>query len=84
MPREERIQRWRRVMDKLEACTIHHWSADFVRQLDSSRVTVPADHFHYVGLGWIREAQMPSYRTEPELHTALTRALDRNWVLPIV
>ncbi|MER9305796.1 trehalose-6-phosphate synthase [Mesorhizobium sp. M0496] len=84
MPREERIQRWRRMMDKLEAYTIHHWSADFVRQLDSSRVTVPADHFHYVGLGWISEAQMPSYRTEPELHTALTRALDKNWVLPIV
>ncbi|MBB6414001.1 alpha,alpha-trehalose-phosphate synthase (UDP-forming) [Mesorhizobium sangaii] len=45
MPREERIQRWRSMINKLEAYTIHDWSAHFVRELDKSRVgargTVP-------------------------------------------
>ncbi|MCV3243433.1 trehalose 6-phosphate synthase [Mesorhizobium robiniae] len=82
MPREERIQRWRMMMDRLEAYTIHHWSADFVQELDKSRVTVPADHFRHLGLGWINEAQMPSYETTAELEAALKHAMDRRWVLP--
>ncbi|RWC12756.1 MAG: trehalose-6-phosphate synthase [Mesorhizobium sp.] len=82
MPREERIQRWRPMMDKIEAYTIHDWSADFVRELDKSRVTVPADHFRHLGFGWINETQMPSYRTAAELDAALKRAMDRHWILP--
>jgi len=42
MPREERIRRWRSMMDKLEAHTIHHWSADYLRELDKSRVAAAA------------------------------------------
>ncbi|RWO99820.1 trehalose-6-phosphate synthase [Mesorhizobium sp.] len=82
MPREERVQRWRPMMDKIEAYTIHDWSADFVRELDKSRVTVPTDHFRHLGFGWINEAQMPSYLTADELDAALKRAMDRHWVLP--
>ncbi|WEX91745.1 trehalose-6-phosphate synthase (plasmid) [Sinorhizobium garamanticum] len=81
MQRDERIERWRLMMDKIESYTIHDWSADFVRELDKSRVTVPADQFRHLGFGWINEAQMPSYRTA-ELDAALKRAMDRRWVLP--
>ncbi|MCP3415697.1 trehalose-6-phosphate synthase [Bradyrhizobium brasilense] len=62
MPLEERVTRWRSMMDKLESYTIHDWSADYVRELDKSRVTVPADQFHHLGLGWTNEAQMPLYQ----------------------
>ncbi|QND69507.1 trehalose-6-phosphate synthase (plasmid) [Mesorhizobium loti] len=82
MPCEERVQRWRGMMDKLEAYTIRDWSADFVRELDKGRVTVPADHFRNLGFGWINEAQLPLYRTGSELDAALKRAMDRHWVLP--
>lgn len=70
MPLEERIKRWRSMMDKLEAYSIHDWSADYVRELDKSRVSVPADHFHYLGLGWTNEAQMPLYPNYAEAVTA--------------
>jgi len=43
MPLEERVKRWRSMMDKIESYTIHDRSADYVRELDKSRVTVPAD-----------------------------------------
>ncbi|MDA9534850.1 hypothetical protein ACM41_00745 [Bradyrhizobium sp. CCBAU 21362] len=66
MPLEERVKRWRSMMDKLESYTIHHWSADYVRELDKSRVTVPADQYHHLGLGWTNEAQMPLYRNYAE------------------
>ncbi|MGY4403877.1 alpha,alpha-trehalose-phosphate synthase (UDP-forming) [Bradyrhizobium sp. USDA 3315] len=62
MALKERVKRWRSMMDKLESYTIHDWSADYVRELDKSRVTVPADQFHYLGLGWTNEAQMPLYQ----------------------
>ncbi|UVC15255.1 alpha,alpha-trehalose-phosphate synthase (UDP-forming) [Mesorhizobium onobrychidis] len=52
MPREERVQRWRAMMDKLEAYTIHDWSAHFVQELDKSRVTVRATCSD-LGSGWI-------------------------------
>ncbi|MET4323265.1 trehalose-6-phosphate synthase [Bradyrhizobium sp. RT5a] len=42
MPGEERIGRWRSMMDKLEAYTIYHWSADYLRELDKSQVTAAA------------------------------------------
>ncbi|MCK1593413.1 trehalose-6-phosphate synthase [Bradyrhizobium sp. 164] len=42
MPREERIRRWRSMMDKLEAYTIHHWSADYLRELDKSQLRAAA------------------------------------------
>ncbi|KUM23167.1 alpha,alpha-trehalose-phosphate synthase [Mesorhizobium loti] len=82
MPCEERIQRWRPMKDKLEAYTVHDWAADFVRELDKSRITAPADHFRHLGLGWINEAQMPSVRTAAELDASLKRAMDRHWVRP--
>ncbi|WP_342723582.1 trehalose-6-phosphate synthase [Bradyrhizobium sp. B097] len=70
MPLEERVKRWRSMMDKLESYTIHDWSADYVRELDKSRITVPADQFHYLGLGWTNEAQMPMYQNYAEAVTA--------------
>ncbi|MGY3346983.1 MULTISPECIES: alpha,alpha-trehalose-phosphate synthase (UDP-forming) [unclassified Bradyrhizobium] len=63
MPLEERVRRWRSMMDKIESYTIHDWSADYLRELDKSRITVPADQFHHLGLGWTNEAQMPLYQT---------------------
>ncbi|MCM5689078.1 trehalose-6-phosphate synthase [Sinorhizobium meliloti] len=42
MPRKERVQRWRAMMDKLEEYTIHDWSAHFIQELHKSRVTVRA------------------------------------------
>ncbi|MCC8971187.1 alpha,alpha-trehalose-phosphate synthase (UDP-forming) [Bradyrhizobium brasilense] len=66
MPLEERVTRWRSMMDKIESFTIHDWSADNVRELDKSRVTVPADQFHRLGLGWTNEAQMPLFRRHAE------------------
>ncbi|MBB4380259.1 trehalose-6-phosphate synthase [Bradyrhizobium sp. SBR1B] len=62
MPLEDRVKRWRSMMDKIESYTIHDWSADYLRELDRSRITVPADQFHHLGLGWINEAQMPLYQ----------------------
>ncbi|SFQ04007.1 trehalose 6-phosphate synthase [Bradyrhizobium sp. Ghvi] len=62
MPLEERIERWRSMMDKIESYTIHDWSADYVRELDKSRVTVPADQCLILGRGWTNVAQMPLYR----------------------
>ncbi|UGY25043.1 MULTISPECIES: alpha,alpha-trehalose-phosphate synthase (UDP-forming) [Bradyrhizobium] len=70
MPLEERVKRWRSMMDKLESYTIHDWSADYVRELDKGRVTVPADQFQYLGLGWTNEAQMPLYQNYAEALTA--------------
>jgi len=70
MPLEERVTRWRSMMDKIESYTIHDWSADFVRELDKSRVTVPANHFHHLGLGWTNEAQMPLYQDHAKALTA--------------
>lgn len=58
MPLEERVKRWRSMMDKIESYTIHDWSADYLRELDKSRVTVPADHILLPGFGWSNEAQM--------------------------
>ncbi|ODM72152.1 trehalose-6-phosphate synthase [Bradyrhizobium elkanii] len=69
MPLEERVTRWRSMMDKIESYTIHDWAADYVSELDKSRVTVPADQFHHLGLGWTNEAQMPLYQNYA---TALT------------
>ncbi|MBB4372919.1 trehalose 6-phosphate synthase [Bradyrhizobium sp. cir1] len=62
MPLEERVRRWRSMMDKIESYTIHDWSADYLRELDKRRTTVPADQFHHLGLGWTNEAQIPLYR----------------------
>ncbi|MGY2843697.1 trehalose 6-phosphate synthase [Bradyrhizobium sp. USDA 4509] len=70
MPLEERVTRWRSMMDKLESYTIHDWAADYVRELDKSRVTVPADQFHHLGLGWTNEAQMPLYQNYAKALTA--------------
>ncbi|MGY2986214.1 alpha,alpha-trehalose-phosphate synthase (UDP-forming) [Bradyrhizobium sp. USDA 4508] len=70
MPLEERVTRWRSMMDKIESYTIHDWAADYVSELDKSRVTVPADQFHHLGLGWTNEAQMPLYRNYAEALTA--------------
>ncbi|VIO69808.1 alpha,alpha-trehalose-phosphate synthase (UDP-forming) [Bradyrhizobium ivorense] len=69
MPPEERVTRWRPMMDKIESYTIHDWAADYISELDKSRVTVPADQFHHLGLGWTNEAQMPLYQNYT---TALT------------
>ncbi|MGY4230381.1 trehalose 6-phosphate synthase [Bradyrhizobium sp. USDA 4503] len=69
MPLEERVTRWRSMIDKIESYTIHDWAADYVSELDKSRVTVPADQFHHLGLGWTNEAQMPLYQNYA---TALT------------
>ncbi|MBB4423775.1 trehalose 6-phosphate synthase [Bradyrhizobium sp. CIR48] len=66
MPLEERVKRWRSMMDKLESYTIHDWSADYVRELDKSRVTVPADQCLHLGRGWTNEALMPLYRNHAE------------------
>lgn len=82
MPREERIERWRPMMDKLEAYTIHDWSKDFLRELGHSRVAVPADQFRYLGFGWLNEAQMPTYETPEELNGAVKHVQDTRWVLP--
>ncbi|MCP3460917.1 trehalose-6-phosphate synthase [Bradyrhizobium sp. CCGUVB23] len=70
MPRDERIKRWRSMMDKLEAYTIHDWAADYLAKLDDSRVTLPADHFPYLGLGWTNESQMPLYPNYSEAAVA--------------
>ncbi|MGY4408034.1 alpha,alpha-trehalose-phosphate synthase (UDP-forming) [Bradyrhizobium sp. USDA 3315] len=70
MPLDERIERWQSMMHKLKSYTIHKWSADYVQELDKSRVTVPADQFHYLGLGWTNEAQMPLYWNYAEALTA--------------
>ncbi|WP_245508689.1 alpha,alpha-trehalose-phosphate synthase (UDP-forming) [Bradyrhizobium zhanjiangense] len=66
MPLEERVKRWRSMMDKLESYTIHDWSADYVRELDKSRVTVPADQCLILGRGWTNEALTPLYRNHAE------------------
>ncbi|MGY3131143.1 trehalose 6-phosphate synthase [Bradyrhizobium sp. USDA 4501] len=73
MPLEERVTRWRSMMDKIESYTIHDWSADYVRELDKSRVTVPADQFHRLGLGWTNEAQMPLYQNYATALTAFNQ-----------
>ncbi|WFU31269.1 trehalose-6-phosphate synthase [Bradyrhizobium brasilense] len=70
MPREERVTRWRSMMDKIESYTIYDWSTDYLRELDKSRVTVSADQFHHLGLGWTNEAQMPLYQNYAEALTA--------------
>ncbi|WLA69238.1 hypothetical protein QNN01_07800 [Bradyrhizobium diazoefficiens] len=70
MPLEERVRRWRSMMDKIESYTIHDWSADYLRELDKSRITVPADQFHHLGLGWTNEAQMPLYQNYAAALTA--------------
>ncbi|SFK16952.1 hypothetical protein [Bradyrhizobium sp. Gha] len=62
MPLEERVRRWRSMMDKIESYTIHDCSADYLRELDKSRISVPVDQFHHLGLGWTNEAQMPLYQ----------------------
>ncbi|MEZ2143481.1 trehalose-6-phosphate synthase [Bradyrhizobium sp. DN5] len=66
MPLEERVKRWRSMMDKIESYTIHDWSADYVRELDKSRVTVPADQCLILGRGWTNVASMPLYRNHAE------------------
>ncbi|UQR61401.1 trehalose-6-phosphate synthase [Bradyrhizobium sp. C-145] len=66
MPLEERVKRWRSMMDKIQSYTIHDWSADYVRELDRSRVTVPADQCLHLGRGWTNEAHMPLYRNHAE------------------
>ncbi|MBP1290314.1 MULTISPECIES: alpha,alpha-trehalose-phosphate synthase (UDP-forming) [Bradyrhizobium] len=73
MPRPERIKRWRSMMNKVEGYTIHDWSRDFLRKLDNSRVTLPADHFLYLGFGWTNEAQMPLYPNYAEAAAAYAR-----------
>ncbi|WP_342734103.1 trehalose-6-phosphate synthase [Bradyrhizobium sp. B117] len=70
MPLEERVKRWRSMMDKIESYTIHDWSADYLRELDKSRINVPADQFHHLGLGWTNEAQMPLYQNYAAALTA--------------
>ncbi|MHC2575284.1 trehalose 6-phosphate synthase [Bradyrhizobium diazoefficiens] len=70
MPLEERVRRWRSMMDKIESYTIHDWSADYLREQDKSRITVPADQFHHLGLGWTNEAQMPLYQNYAAALTA--------------
>ncbi|WP_244521641.1 hypothetical protein [Bradyrhizobium sp. DOA9] len=62
VPLEERVNRWRSMMHKIDSYTIHDWSADYLRELDKSRITVPADQFHHLGLGWTNEARMPLYQ----------------------
>ncbi|SCB55782.1 trehalose 6-phosphate synthase [Bradyrhizobium shewense] len=66
MPLEERVKRWRSMMDKIESYTIHDWSADYVRELDKNHVTVPADQCLNIGRGWTNVAQMPLYRNHAE------------------
>ncbi|MBP0111027.1 alpha,alpha-trehalose-phosphate synthase (UDP-forming) [Bradyrhizobium vignae] len=66
MPLEERVKRWRSMMDKIESYTIHDWSADYVRELEKSRVTVPAEQCLILGRGWTNVAQMPLYRQHAE------------------
>ncbi|WP_276573187.1 trehalose-6-phosphate synthase [Bradyrhizobium sp. NBAIM01] len=70
MPLEERVKRWGSMMDKIESYTIHDWPADYLRELDKSRVTVPADQFHHLGLGWTNEAHMPLYHNYTAALTA--------------
>ncbi|WP_165405355.1 alpha,alpha-trehalose-phosphate synthase (UDP-forming) [Bradyrhizobium genosp. SA-3] len=70
MPLEERVKRWRSMMDKIESYTIHDWSADYLRELDKSRITVPADQCLNFGLGWTNVAQMPLYRNYNKAVTA--------------
>ncbi|WFU40255.1 trehalose-6-phosphate synthase [Bradyrhizobium sp. CB82] len=82
MPQEERIERWRAMMNKLEAYTIHDWSKDFLRELGHSRVAMPADQFRYLGFGWINEAQMPTYATQEELNVAVKQVQDPRWIFP--
>ncbi|OKO83970.1 alpha,alpha-trehalose-phosphate synthase [Bradyrhizobium sp. NAS96.2] len=82
MPREERIERWRAMINTLEAYTIHDWSKDFVRELGPSRVAVPADQFRYLGFGWLNEAQVPMYATAEELNVAVKHVQDTRWILP--
>ncbi|MGY8662362.1 trehalose-6-phosphate synthase [Bradyrhizobium sp. UFLA05-109] len=74
MPRDERIKRWRSMMDKLEAYTIHDWAADYLEKLDNSRVTLPADHFQHLGLGWTNESQMPLFANYSEAAATYTEA----------
>lgn len=62
MPLEQRVKRWRSMMDKIESYTIHHWAADYLRELDKGSITVPADQFDHLGLGWTNEAEMPLYQ----------------------
>ncbi|WP_271627891.1 trehalose-6-phosphate synthase [Bradyrhizobium sp. CCBAU 11445] len=69
MPLEERVKRWRSMMDKIESYTIHDWGADYLRELDKSRVT-PADHILLPGFGWSNEAQMPLYQSYAAVLTA--------------
>ncbi|WP_198028305.1 trehalose-6-phosphate synthase [Bradyrhizobium sp. WSM1743] len=70
MPLDERVKRWRSMMDKIVSYTIHDWSADYLRELDKSRIAVPADQFHHLGLGWTNEAQMPLYQNYAAALTA--------------
>ncbi|MDF0498944.1 hypothetical protein [Bradyrhizobium yuanmingense] len=66
MPLEERVKRWRSMMDKIESYTIHDWSADYVRELEKSRVTVPSAQCLIFVRGWTNVAQMPLYRNHAE------------------
>ncbi|QOG21050.1 alpha,alpha-trehalose-phosphate synthase (UDP-forming) [Bradyrhizobium sp. SEMIA] len=70
MPLEERVKRWRSMMDKIESYTIHDWSANYLRELDESRVMIPADHILLPGFGWSNEAQMPLYQSYAAALTA--------------
>ncbi|UFW51361.1 alpha,alpha-trehalose-phosphate synthase (UDP-forming) [Bradyrhizobium arachidis] len=70
MPLEERVKRWRSMMDKIESYTIHDWSANYLRELDKSRVMIPADHILLPGFGWSNEAQMPLYQSYAAALTA--------------
>ncbi|WP_105375059.1 alpha,alpha-trehalose-phosphate synthase (UDP-forming) [Neorhizobium huautlense] len=40
MPREERVVRWRAMMTKIRQGTVHRWAADFVSQLEKSRLAL--------------------------------------------
>ncbi|CCD87246.1 putative Alpha,alpha-trehalose-phosphate synthase (ostA-like) [Bradyrhizobium sp. ORS 285] len=66
MPLDERVARWRPMMNKIESFTIHDWAADNVREINKSRITVPADQFHRVGLGWTNEFQLPQFERHVE------------------
>ncbi|WP_245315714.1 alpha,alpha-trehalose-phosphate synthase (UDP-forming) [Bradyrhizobium yuanmingense] len=70
MPLEERVKRWRSMMDKIESYTIHDWSAHYLGELDKSSITVPADQFHILGRGWTNEAHMPLYQSYAAALTA--------------
>lgn len=75
MPLDERVKRWRSMMDKTESYTIHDWSADYLRELEKSSIIVPADQFHYLGLGWTNEAHMPCIKSMPRRRPPITRSI---------